>query len=383
MSRRYDLRTDFAPSPGDVLVHPEACFGALGDVARERFSVRRFVDLCGAIETCVLNERVVSVMTEDQGRALVRDNAFAYEIIAQDFVVLPRVTVSPERVLAIANEAWEGMDASRADVISPDDHEEFHRVGAISSALEAVVWEEVLGVPLIPTVQQAATYVDKRGLAYRHWLYVKYAEARGRAFGSRLTEDPVSHLPVPPIALMVLRSCEEAEEIPSRLLAARRRFERLRKIASELDHLSRSRSASPATKRRDRERLEGYWRKEVNTVLGDYKAETVFGIHAATERVEEFEKIAAGGGPTSPQFWLNILKAGARTSDWLKRAPFRPLGGAIRTSLQNSAEDLDGIVQRLFRYELTDEDRRRAIGLTQSLETSLARQIAQLRQHEP
>ena len=342
--------------------------------------MRRFVDLCGAIEACVLNERLLSVMNEDQARALIHDNPFAYEIIAEDFVELAQVSLPPDRVLAMVNEAWEGMDARSGDVVSPDDPEDLHRVAARSSVLEAVVWEEMLGVPLVPTVQQAATYVENRGLAYRHWLYLRYGEARGQAFRLRASEDRVSHLPVPPIALMVLGSCKTAEDIPSRVLDARSRFERLRKLASELDDLSRSRDVDPESKMRERERLERYWRKEVDKALGAYKAEAVFGIRATTARFEELAKLVSGG-VTGPQFLFNLLKVGAGAADWLKRAPFRPLGGALRTSLQTSAEDIDRIVRQLFGADLTDEDRRRAVGLTQSLDTSLAQQIAELERH--
>jgi hypothetical protein len=380
-ARGYDRQTRFESHPGDVLVHPEAFLGALGDVARSGFSVRRFLDLCGAIEACVLNERLVTVITPEQGRVLVHDNPFAYRIIAEDFVVLPEVKLSPGRVLAVANAAWDDMDTSSPDAFDPDDPEERHRVDARSSTLEAVVWEELLGVPLVPTVQQAATYVDNRGLAYRQWLHVKYEAARGEAFRVRLAEDLVSHLPVPPIALMILSSCEAVEEIPSRLLAARSRLERLRKIASELDELSRSGSVAPAAKKRERERLEAHWRKEVDAVLGPYRPETVVGIRAATQSLDAYQKLTSAS-LTSPQFWINLRKVGASTADWLRRAPFRPLGSAIRTSLETPSDDINRIVRRLFDYELTVNDRRRAVLLTQSLETSLARQVAHIKQHD-
>ncbi len=380
------LRAQYDSAPGDVLVHPEEYFSSVRDLVQDGFTIRRFLDLCGVIEATVLNQRIIVVATTSQAAALMNASSFANDLMTEPFFTGLSIQAPPDllglqmdrimpriRIVSAQFPSW----------IHPGDPEDRARLSSSIALCESVFWEETLGIPYLPTVQQAPYFVSAQGLPERHCLYLEYGEARTRALTARLREEYETRaLPVPPIALRVLRRAETPDEIGSSLLLERDKFARLREIRDELDYLTRDREVSPLKKRTKREQYQRRWRSEVRRVIGDDEAETVIAVPSTTLPADELaglmSEAVASVVPLPKKAVGAIIKIAPWAIERLQSVPYRPMGTAMRKSLRTSPAAIDREVRRLFGHEVSETDLAFAHELTDALPRALALGISKL-----
>jgi hypothetical protein len=389
---RQQLRQQLDIGPGDVLVNPDQFFSPVRDMIEDGFTVRRFLDLCGAIEVCVLSERIMMVATRAQTAALADESSFASDIIAQSFFKGLAIHCSPELLMnqfKLVEPRVKATSANFRNWILPGDREDMARVSADIALVESVFWEETLQIPYMPTPQQAPHFASAQELPYRHLLYLKYGEARNRLLAARLREEyDARALPVPPISLQVLRSSRGVGDIGNSTLDQRARLRRLREICQELDELARDRSLDPAKKRTRRDRFQMRWRREIEKAIGDDHPEDLFGIPATTLDPENIVNVLGTAGSTvatglgqlhiaaAVKTSATAVNLAPRVVEFFRGAPYRVLGTTIRRSLKTSPQTIDREVRRLFEHDVTNADLDLAYRLTDALPHALRKQVA-------
>jgi hypothetical protein len=388
------LRPQLDARPGDVLIHPEAFLSALDDLIRDGFTFRRFLDLCGVIEACVLNERLLMVASETQAGRMMDASPFVNDLMLESGLVVGLSVKAPmESLMRQFDRIGQRVRAATANIspwIYPNDAEDQARLAADLAIVEGVFWEETLEVPYLPTAQQSASFASTQALTSRQLLYLRYAEGRDRLLEVRRREEIESpSLPVPPIALEVLRRSADLEDISTQTLVQRDKLARLRAIRRELDELTRDRTVAPGRKRSKRQAFERHWRKEVESELGEGSGEAVIGFPATATRMDQIaEWLDASASVTqcapvphvqaaafASKVLATVMRAGQQGVDWLQGAPFRVLGTHLRHALRTSPAAIDATVQRLFRYEVTEADLQLAGRLVDALPTALHAQV--------
>jgi|SRR5271166_2532297 len=373
------LSVNFKWQPGDVLVSAGDIFPDVGRLNAE-FDILDFMDLCAALETVVLCERLVCVNPNaDRG---------AEPIITPLFKsgVLCVATLQQEAGLEAANAIIDSPAAQRILGFLPNfvEEKDFDVFGAITGWATAMlmdfVLQEQLKKPLAFSAHSFPIYTAagsdseiKAGMRrlgtlltinknLKDHLKIKTEEAEQELI--ELEEWPLLH--APPVALEILSKAETLAEALYITLQTRQAYAAIRKRLLEYDLEQQSGNVSRAAKLKAKRKLKRDVRKLIPEAGSEPLSPLGFSdMEKLGEAKAEFKSHELGGGFPD---WSQIL-----TVNPVKALPviarliegiyvthrLGPLHATKKRFLDLSSKEVNKITLRFFSHELTKDDLQR------------------------
>ena len=391
----------FRREPGDALVNLGDLFPSL-DKLRSSFDPLDLIDLCVALETAVLTERMVALgPTRAAGsEPLLRPLEQAGIVIRVPLVVDGAGDGGTDLVSAAATITDQPIArelmAITPKFFEPKDADLFSDVFAWTIGMVVdVVYERRLGIPLalsahflplyysIPTIRaDIQRYERARGLI---WVVNRLvsAELTGRRRAHREGRNPFDSRPggdvyqLPPIAVEVLTQAERVDGIGRVVLDVRDRYRNLRRKLAEHDALLLDPSVAPAEKELESARIIG----SINRWSARRQRHHARRLNrldspALGPFLDALDITHAIGDPTGLSGSVSLVRLaralltafGERVSDKIDNA-WRHLRGGLALGafdvsayryLDTPSTEIARAVQRLFGHEIGAEDTAKA-----------------------
>lgn len=320
----------------------------IGDV-QGSFSLLEFLDFCTVIEGIILYDELIPV-----GKQIPNKWEEEITLLQQHGVLSGREIQSKAADLGDRPEI-----RGKRNLLHRDNASYSTLIDAWYETGRLIGAETATGISSLPLLRQRPLYEKHARVREEHTFfnlisqYKELSHALQALRNSlRVTLRPYHIIPIPPVALMVMRRSQQKHEFLTRSLEVREEFSTLRSGLTELREVLDS--ADMTVQEKVRYRVS--WMKTWGT-LGKYKdSRFSFDLADAAKEKISVERSLDGIGIDSLSLTKLIELALTKSIDLFYRRRIRILHTAAKKYLQDSDGQMNGNIARLYNHQFSERD---------------------------
>ncbi|WP_038387462.1 hypothetical protein [Bradyrhizobium elkanii] len=351
---------------GTALINGEDCFPDI-EALKEDFDIIYFLDLCAGIEAAILYDKL-NLTKIGRGAGSILDPLAQAGVLS-----LYKLTADPENMMGTVEAVFERPRSKdlmerlgQANLWETEDVELAITAQVAAMTLPTdLMLEETSGktltlpfrhVPIylsIPAVikERNALYSAKLSLAKSHADLSKTM----LAFRSEHAFHDLDQLPLPPLAIEVLKDARTFDELGEIIMDKRNEYKALRKRFRDIREVYGSKDLSLKERYIEKAKLEADLVR---------LSKTMQNVPTVLSLVSDVEKVAEAAAPMVAHDFSKAGKLVGPVSKWIDDRTFRwrmrPLVGLIEIYENAGMRQIADVSQSLFGHTLTDADAARA-----------------------